>query len=76
MKVSLGSCQVGSQQMRFSNWTTERHTEGQKNIIVTFIDLEIAYDQPRKAILRCSRERNVPEKYTRLVQDMYQGCKQ
>ena len=55
--------------------TIEKHREGQKNIRVTFIDLEKAYDSiPREEIWR-SRERNVPEKYIRLVQDMYQGCK-
>ena len=51
--------------------TIEKHREGQKNNIVTFIDLEKAYDRiPREEIWRCSRERNVPEKYIRLVQDM------
>ena len=54
----------------------EKHREGQKNIRVTFIDLEKAYDRiPREEIWRCSRERNVLEKYIRLVQDMYRGCK-
>ena len=43
---------------------------------MTFIDLEKTYDRiPREEITRCSRERNVPEKYIRLVQDMYRGCK-
>ena len=56
--------------------TTEKHREGQKNIRVTFIDLEKSCDSiPREDIWRSSRERNVPEKYTRLVQDMYQGRK-
>ena len=42
--------------------TIEKHREGQKNIIVTFIDLEKAYDRiPRAEIWRCSRERNVLE---------------
>ena len=56
--------------------TIEKHREGQKNIRVTFIDLEKAYDhKSREEIWRCSRERNSPEKYIRLVQDMYRGCK-
>ena len=56
--------------------TIEKHREGQKNTRVTFIDLEKAYDSiPREEIWRSSRERNVPEKYIRLIQDMYQGCK-
>ena len=56
--------------------TIEKHREEQKNIRVTFIDLEKAYDRiPREEIWRCSRERNVPEKYIRLVPDMYRGCK-
>ena len=56
--------------------TIEKHREGQKNIRLTFIDLEKAYDSiPMEEILRSSRERYVPEKYIRLIQDMYQGCK-
>ena len=56
----------------------EKHRGGQKNIRVTFIDLEKTYDRiPREEIERCSREINVMEKYVRLVQDMYyyRGCK-
>ena len=56
--------------------TIEKHRAGQKNIRVIFIDLEKSYDRIlREEIWRCSRERNVPEKHIRLVQDMYQGCK-
>ena len=48
----------------------------EKHIRVTFKDLEKAYDRiPMEEIWRCSRERNVPEEYIRLVQDMYRGCK-
>ena len=44
--------------------TLEKHREGQKNIRVTFLDLEKAYDRiPMEEIWRCSMERNVPEKY-------------
>ena len=33
-----------------------------------------AYDRvPRKEIRICTRERIVPEKYVRLIQDMYRG---
>ena len=54
----------------------EKHREGQKNIRVTFIDLEKAYDSiPREEIWRSSRDRHMPEKYIRLIQDMHQGCK-
>ena len=78
-KVSLGSCQVGAQitdAIFILKQTIEKHREGQKNIRVTFIDLEKAYDRiPREEIWRCSRERNVPENYIIIVQDMYRGCK-
>ena len=56
--------------------TIEKHREGQKNIRVTFIDLQKAYNRkPREEVWRCLRERNVPEKYIRILQDMYWGCK-
>ena len=56
--------------------TLEKHREGQKDIRVTFIDIEKAYDRvPREEIRRCTRERNVPETYVKLIQDMYRGCK-
>ena len=55
--------------------TIEKNGEGQKDIRVTFIDIEKAYDRvPREEIWRCMRERNVPEKCVKLIQDMYRGC--
>ena len=51
--------------------TIEQYREGQKDICVTFIDLEKAYVRvPREEIWRTMRERLVPEKYVKLVQDM------
>ena len=42
--------------------TIEQYQEGQKDICVTFIDLEKAYDRvPREEIWRTMRERLVPE---------------
>ena len=56
--------------------TIEQYREGQKDICVTFIDLEKAYDRvPREEIWRTMMERLVPEKYVKLVQDMYTGCR-
>ena len=52
--------------------TIEQYREGQKDICVTFIDLEKAYDRvPREEIRRTMMERLVPEKYVKLVQDIY-----
>ena len=53
--------------------TIEKHREGQKDIRVNFIYLEKADRVPREEIWRCTRERNVPEKYVKLIQDMYRG---
>ena len=56
--------------------TIEQYREGQKYICVTFIDLEKAYVRvPREEIWRTMRERLVPKKYVKLVQDMYTGCR-
>ena len=39
---------------------------------MVFIDLETAYDKvPRQEVWRCMREKGVPEKYVRIVRDMY-----
>ena len=56
--------------------TIEQYREGQKDICITFIDLEKAYDRvPREDIWRTMRERLIPEKYVKLVQYMYTGCR-
>ena len=73
MKANLDLCQEEAPRMRYSS--IEKHREGQKDIRVTFIDIEKAYDRvPRDEIWRCTRERNVPETYVKLIQDMYRGC--
>ena len=37
---------------------------------MVFIDLEKAYDRvPRQEVLRCMREKGVPEKYAMIVQN-------
>ena len=79
MRANLDLCQEQAPRMRYSSFkkqTIGKHREGQKDIRVTFIDIEKAYDRgmPREEIWRCMRERNVPEKYVKLIQDMYRGC--
>ena len=51
--------------------TIEQYREGQKDICVTFIDLEKAYDRvPREEIWRSMRERLVPENYVKLCHEL------
>ena len=51
----------------------EKHREKQKGLHMVFIDLEKAYDRvPRQEVWRCMREKGVPEKYVRIIQDMYE----
>ena len=50
----------------------EKYREGQKGLHTVFIDLEKAYDQvPQQEVWRCMREKGVPEKYVKIIQDMY-----
>ena len=50
----------------------EKHREKQRGLHMVFIDLGKAYDRvPRQEVWRCMREKGVPEKYVRIVQDTY-----
>ena len=74
--TDIHESQFGLMSGRSTKQTIEQYREGQKDICVTFIDLEKAYDRvPREEIWRTTRERLVPEKYVKLVQDMYTGCR-
>ena len=74
MKANLDLCQEEAPRMRYSSLS--RHSKNtEKARRITFIDIEKAYDRvPREDIWRCTRERNVPETYVKLIQDMYRGC--
>ena len=52
----------------------EKYREGQKALYIVFIDLEKAYDRvPRQEVWRCLREKMAPEKYIKLIQEMYRS---
>ncbi|MEL7196585.1 MAG: reverse transcriptase family protein, partial [Bacteroidota bacterium] len=52
----------------------EKYREKQRDLHLAFIDLEKAYDRvPRQEIWRCLREKMVPEKYVRIIQEMYKN---
>ena len=52
-----------------------KYHEGQKKLHCVFIDLEKVYDRvprKRKEVWNCMRMKGVPEKFIRIVHDMYQ----
>ena len=54
----------------------EKYREKKRDMHMTFIDLEKAYDRiPRQELWRCLREKLVPEKYVRLIQEMYRDAR-
>ncbi|KAG8225276.1 hypothetical protein J437_LFUL006509 [Ladona fulva] len=53
----------------------ERHREKQVGLHLMFIDLEVYDRVARQEVWRCLRKKGVPEKYVRLVKEMYQWAK-
>ena len=54
----------------------DKHREMHKELHLVCIDHEKAYDRvPRQEVWRCLREQGVPEKYVRLVKDVYDDAR-
>ena len=54
----------------------EKYREKGRDLHMVFVDLEKAYDRiPREELWRCLREKMVPEKYVRLIKEMYRDAK-
>ena len=54
----------------------EKYREKGRDLHMVFVDLEKAYDMvPREKLWRCLREKMVPEKYFRLIKEMYRDVK-
>ena len=54
----------------------EKYGEKGRDLHMVLIDLEKEYDRvPREELWRCLREKMVPEKYVRLIKEMYKDVK-
>ena len=54
----------------------EKYRKKGIDLQMVFIDLEKAYDRvPREELWRCLRDKMVPEKYVRLIKEMYRDVK-
>lgn len=52
----------------------EKYRDCQKKLYCVFVDLKKVFDRVLREVLRyCMRKSEVPEKYVRVLQDMYEG---
>lgn len=55
-------------------YVCEKYRNAQKNLRMVFIDLKKAYDRVPREICGGPLEKNVPEKYVRLIRVIYSRC--
>nr|GEY58733.1 craniofacial development protein 2 [Tanacetum cinerariifolium] len=54
----------------------EKYRERQKDLHLTFLDLEKAYDNvPRELIWKTLSDKRTPTRYIKVIQDMYEGAR-
>ncbi|GJV88104.1 retrovirus-related pol polyprotein LINE-1 [Tanacetum coccineum] len=54
----------------------EKYRERQRDLHMTFLDLEKAYHSvPRELLWRTLRDKGTPRRYSRVIKDMYEGVK-
>ena len=78
---NLVSCQVDGRRIQYTRCGNVWRNIGENRsvylfIMVFIIDLGKAYDRvPRHEVLRRKREKEVPDKYGMIVQNMYEGAR-